>query len=204
MYWHMPPGVCRIRVASTPHYERRRTTGNGISPFRARAEGEKMSRRYYALEFSREWVLSRRGDGDLPVDVLADVLTKLNGFEKGSSTFTELHFSLDADVPQEDVLRSVEDLLRLRYGVEKDDVVLNFFVGNAVEPDDSIFPDEAADAFEELEYKAEKEKKETAEKKGGAKRAERGAKRGGESGKSEEKVIPAEESAVRTVQSSIS
>ena len=96
-------------------------------------------------------MLSRRGDGDLPVDVLADVLTKLNGFEKGSSTFTELHFSLDADVPQEDVLRSVEDLLRLRYGVEKDDVVLNFFVGNAVEPDDSIFPDEAADAFEELE-----------------------------------------------------
>ena len=204
MCWHMPPGVCRIRVASTPHYERRRTTGNGISPFRARAEGEKMNRRYYALEFSREWVLSRRGDGDLPVDVLADVLTKLNGFEKGSSTFTELHFSLDADVPQEDVLRSVEDLLRLRYGVEKDDVVLNFFVGNAVEPDDSIFPDEAADAFEELEYKAEKEKKETAEEKGGAKRAERGAKRGGGSGKSEEKVIPAEEIAVRTVQSSIS
>ena len=87
--------------------------------------------------------------------------------------------------------------MRLRYGVEKDDVVLKFFAGNAVEPDDSIFPDEAADAFEELEYKAEKEKKETAEKKGGAKR-------GGGSGKSEEKVIPAEEIAVRTVQSSIS
>ena len=108
-------------------------------------------RRYYVVELSGEWVLSRRGDDELPIAVLTDVLTKLNGFEKQSSSFTELSFSLDASVPKEEVERKVEDLLRLRYGVEKSDVVTKFDAGVPVELDDSIFPDEAADFFEEKE-----------------------------------------------------
>lgn len=79
--------------------------------------------------FESSWVLSRRNDDKLPVDLFAEEIAKLMNAKVLGQTLVECEFVLEKDESDAQIIQKVMDLVKSKFAVEKPADIVEITIG---------------------------------------------------------------------------